>query len=184
MAAYWLFAVLAVLEGSNLYALQFQVGALSGTMTQPTSNYHLLVYGGSCLLTTDDEKLSLQMGYVQRPDFSDAGFLEREYGSYVLFGGKLTKAQNKKYGIWAGVGGGHFKGTIAPKKQSEYYGLLPERGYAIDGMMTGIDWFLKVGMMRLSLGYYLLVGFSDHHQTEAYVAWPFHFMLVKLDFLI
>ena len=172
-----LILVLQLFMAPAAFGVILDGGAISGIMVQPTSNYYHMIYGGYLGTSTEMEGVGFQGGYIERPAFKAAGFVDKEWSSYFLLGSKVTDAKIKKAGVWAGFGVSRVGGFIGP---SDGNPDLPKRGFAIDGVGAALECYARVLGVRLSIAHQTFVGFANDIQTSAYVAWPYSFVMIKV----
>ncbi len=166
------------LFSENSRAVTYSVGTNSGFMTQPTSNYYHAVYGGYFDVSLDDKRVFARASYVERPKFVAAGYIDQDYAFTSFIGTKLTNLK-KPYGLLAGIGYGFAGGYIKP--DPDYPEIVGEkRTYKIPGMVAAIEFVAQWRHIDLAFGHQTLIGYAGKDQIEAYVVWPFNFVLFRM----
>ena len=182
----WVSAVLTALVCLALRpeaaeAVTLKVASTGGLMQQPTSQYYHAVYGGYVEIASASQRLIGRGQYVERPEFSNVGYVDKDYGAFAQVGAKLTAA--KTHGLLAFVGYGRMSGYIRAESATRAQTDVSERHYAIPGPIAAVEYAVRLGRIDLAVNHQTFVGFADRTQTDAYVAWPFNFFQVSAGVL-
>jgi len=144
-----------------------------GLMMQPASQYHHAVYGLAMDISNEAQSLVGRVSYVERPKFIVNGFEDQDAGSFALIGTKVTKA--KGHGLMAFIGGGQMRGYI--KETSD---PASSRTYKLPGLCAAVEYAGSWRALSASIGHQTFIGVGTKDQREAYVAWPFNFLLATI----
>lgn len=158
-------------------AVTVATGPLVGVMVQPTSYYFHLVRGGAVSVGTDNDLFTMQAGYVERPPFTAAGFVDQDFFHYVTAGTDLLK--NKSWRLVAGAGVGRVFGMIGDQTKE-----LPTRRYLLNGLTTSAELGWRYKSFDVALNYFLFSSRTSRSQAEAYVSWPYHFITLRFGYAI
>ncbi|MCX6109035.1 MAG: hypothetical protein NTZ90_05455 [Proteobacteria bacterium] len=158
-------------------AATWSINSTGGVLQQPTSHYYHAIYGAEALFATTTEGLLIRASYLERPEFHDAGYADKDYGWFGLIGTKVTKAAN--HGLFAFIGGGRMSGYV--KADSDYRGTSGEASnhYLISGLTVAMAYGVHLGPVYLAAEQQTFVGYVDKVQLDALVGWPFHFFQIK-----
>lgn len=142
-------------------------------MMQPASQYHHAVYGLSADIATDAQSLVGRVLYIERPKFRANGFEDQDAGAFGLIGTKVTKTKN--HGLSAFLGAGKMSGYIREMEASG-----ESRSYKLYGICAAVEYSGNWKALSGSIGHQTFVGYGTKEQREAYVAWPFNFILATV----
>ena len=148
----------------------------TGMMMQPTSSYFHLVYGGVVETGIDSQKLVMRLGYLERPAFKVAGFSDQEFASYGLIG--TTAYSGRRTALLALVGWGEASGIVERDPAPSSIG--GRRRYSLPGPAVNVTYRIEWKGLVVALAHQIIVGFGDVNQTNAFVVWPFSFVLIDL----
>jgi hypothetical protein len=168
--------VVALTGARAASAVTFKVASTGGLMQQPTSHYYHAVYGGYVEAGADSDAFVARFQYVERPEFDDAGYADKDYGSFGMIGTKVTKA--KDHGLYAFFGGGRMAGYVRAQEATRGQTAADERSYALPGPTVAVEYQYHWKRLALAVNHQSFVGYVDKAQTDAYVAWPFNFFQV------
>lgn len=172
----WVF--LWLLFSHTAGAATFKIGSLGGLMTQPTSNYFHAVYGASAEVARNDGRLAARVGYLERPQFTSAGFTDQEFFGYAQVGTKLTRS--KAHGLWAFMGPGQTTGYVRAEPDDIWNGAVPPtRHHRVPGLTLAMEYSYQWAAFEGAITHQILVGHTSDEQLRAYVAWPYHFLLLR-----
>lgn len=163
------------------YALGLRTTAMTGLLQQPASQYYHLIYGGSA-----DVQLyrswSLRGTYLERPAFSNAGFIDQDFLGYVETGCSFFK---HKYGNILGfVGAGRAWGYVKQDPIFEKDPSLSRSDYKMNVLALSMEAEFDLGYVDARLGHVMHVGQGDKTQTQSKVAWPYSAYYVSLSKLV
>ncbi len=170
---------LGLLLSHTAWAATYKIASLGGLMMQPTSNYFHAVYGASAEVGREDGKLVARMAYLERPQFRSAGFVDQEFFGFFQMGTKLTRA--KSHGLWAFVGPGQTTGYVrAEGSKYPTDNVPPTRKHRVPGLNLAMEYAFRWSGFECAATHQILVGHSSNEQLRAYVAWPYHFLLLRM----
>lgn len=169
--------VLAV--ASTARAVYVDVVATGGVMTQPTSNYYHFVYGGIAEAGLESQALMFRAGYLERPAFKAAGFIDQEFCGFAMIGTKVFARGGD--GVVSFIGWGEMTGTI--ERDVDAGVPSDKRRYKLPGPTLSLAYRWRLKNLSASIGHQTLIGFADKAQTEARVAWPFNFLLLDVGWM-
>jgi hypothetical protein len=148
---------------------------LTGLMQQPSSQYYHYVYGGQLDLARQNDVAILRLQYIERPAFRNAGYVDQDFSGAVLFGKSVLTTGN--IGVNALVGGGYTWGYI--KDDSD---VAPRReAYRLPGITTSLEAKWGTSSIDFRLAQQMMICQNSKTQAEAYVAWPFTWLLFSMS---
>lgn len=158
-------------------AIDVRAGSLGGLMTQPTSSYYHVVYGGYGEVAREDGDFLFRGGYLERPEFTAAGFKDQEFFGFGLFGTRVF--DRKAHGLNAFFGGGQTTGFLRDEA-----GGHESRHYRVPALGFAAEYFARWRALDVALQHQLLIGHVSDQQLRAYVAWPYSFLLLRLGIVL
>lgn len=158
-------------------AATFKVATTGGLMQQPTSHYYHAIYGASFEGGTDSQKFLVRGSYLERPEFDNAGFKDKDYGFFTAAGTKITK--EKTHGLYAFFGLGRMAGYVKADEDTEVSGEATERDFAVSGPTAILEYVFRWKMLDLAVNHQTFIGYVDETQLNAFVAWPYNFFQVS-----
>lgn len=158
-------------------ATTLKIASSGGLMQQPTSHYYHAIYGVSVEGGTDAQGLVVRGAYLERPEFKNAGFRDKDYGYFAQIGTKITKTKDR--GLYAYIGGGRMMGYVKADPETELEGEARERDFGLSGPTATLEYVVRWKMLDLAANHQTFIGYGDKAQTEAYVAWPYNFFQVS-----
>ena len=173
--------VAAATNAAPSKAATVTVGTMGGLMLQPTSHYYLAVYGATVNVDDDKQGLLTRLAYVERPEFRDAGFADKDYGGFLSVGTKVTKQTFLGGNLYAYLGVGRMSGYTkldshsVPGVAAAADGLRTSSSYAVDGPTATFEYATQLGRTVFALGHQTFIGYVDEFQLKSYVAWPYNF---------
>lgn len=154
-------------------AVTCKVVSTGGLMQQPTSHYYLAVYGGAVDVATDNDKFIGRVQYVERPEFTNSGYSDKDYGAFGMIGTKVTAARD--HGLFAFIGAGRMQGYVRANDETQGQTASDERRYSLPGPTVAVEYALTWNHMNFAVNHQSFIGYVDKVQTDAYVAWPYNF---------
>ena len=153
------------------YGIQYGVGVAAGLMQQPTSNYFHGIYGLDIGLASNNRSIIGKVGYLERPTFDNAGYEDKEsHGFFWLGSGHQISSSQK---VLVGLGYGSVMGSLTDDEGNT-------REFSSEGPLAYIEWNLWYGNFEVGLAHSIMTGIGDSFQTEAYVTWPYSFVLLRM----
>ncbi len=158
-------------------AASFKVASTGGVMQQPTSHYYHAIYGISFEGGTDAEGMLVRGSYLERPEFRNAGFRDKDFGYFVMAGTKITKTKDR--GLYAYFGGGRMMGYVKADPETELEGEATGREFGLSGPTATLEYVVRWKRLALAANHQTFIGYGDKTQLDAYVAWPYNFFQVS-----
>jgi hypothetical protein len=157
------------------------INSTAGVLQQPTSHYYHAIYGAEAQFSTATEGFLLRASYLERPEFKDAGYADKDFGWFGQIGTKVTKATN--HGLYAFIGGGRMGGYV--KADAGHRGDSGKAGnhYLLPGLTAAMSYAARLGPVYLAVEQQAFVGYVDKFQLNALVGWPYNFFQFKVGFL-
>lgn len=158
-------------------AATFKVASTGGLMQQPTSHYYHAIYGLAVEGGVESQKFVVRGSYLERPEFRNAGFRDKDYGYFLMAGTKITKTKDR--GLYAYFGGGRMLGYVKADPDTAVEGDAKERDFGISGPSAVLEYVFRWKKLDLAANHQTFIGYGDKAQAEAYVAWPYNFFQVS-----
>jgi len=156
-----------------------EVESVGGIMQQPTSHYYLASYGVNADVATDDQRIIGRGSYLERPEFRNAGYADKDSGWFGFVGTKITKQSNR--GLYAFLGFGRMAGYVKTTPAVAAAEVPPEKvSYTVNGVTAALEYAAKLGPFSVALSHQTFIGYVNSEQLQAYVAWPFNFYTASL----
>lgn len=152
-------------------------------MQQPTSHYYLAIYGGAFDVASDDLKVIGRVQYLERPEFSNSGFADKDFGGFAMIGTALTKVAKTGGALFAYFGAGRMEGYVRAEEERRDDVPVAERRYAIPGPTAAVEYSYRWKSIDVAINHQTFIGYADRAQTDAYVAWPFNFFQATVGVL-
>ena len=150
-----------------------RVATTGGLMQQPSSNYYLATYGLSAEAGTDTGSFLTRLTYIERPEFRDAGYADKDYGWFALVGTKLTKAPT--HGLYAFFGVGRMAGYVETDQAKNKTAGNLRRTFGVYGPTAALEYVAHWGRYDIGVGHRTLIGYVDNTELKSLVAWPYNF---------
>jgi hypothetical protein len=159
---------------SLVFAISYVVSPLTGLMQQPNSQYYHLAYGASVNVINKNRQHALTAVYFERPEFSAEGFDEQETLAHIQW---QIFASRTKYGdLMAGVGFGKVSGYVSNS--------TGRSSYSMNALVTSAEIVKRWKSFELAAGHTIYVGGKSEEELNAYVAWPFLTLQLRMGFVI
>jgi hypothetical protein len=154
------------------------IEAGTGLMQQPSSQYFLLGYSGTVLLTHAKLTAGVATTFLGRPAFESGNYAEQDYGGLIEFrkGVRVWKSVQLAAGLGVGEMRGYVKRTGENPLRSDYR----MRGASTTIQLSWVP--PKASGASLFLSHTLFSGFSTQTQSQARVAWPWSFAMFGAGF--
>ena len=160
--------------GSFASAISYVVSPLAGLMQQPNSQYYHAAYGASVNIMSKNLRHGLTAVYFERPKFSGEGFEEQETLAHIQW---QIFASRSKYGdLMAGFGFGKASGYVSNS--------TGRSSYSMNALVTSAEIVKRWKSFELAAGHTIYVGGKSEQELNAYVAWPFLTLQLRMGFVI
>lgn len=163
-----------------------RVASTGGVMQQPSSHYYLAIYGGSVDVGTSDERFLVRGAYLERPEFEDAGFADKDMGWFAMAGTKVKGAGEASgpngRGLFAYFGVGEMAGYVRADADAVGPDTARERNYRLGGLSAALEYDLSLAGVVFGVSHQTFIGYVDRTQTDAFVAWPFNTFQMRLGY--
>lgn len=153
----------------------YSMNTYIGVMQQPASHFYHAVYGLNSQVSLF-KSMQVRLGGFERPKFESEGYVDREYGVYILLGGVVAK--DKRHEMRAYVGSGNNKGFINEVNSDS----RSSRSYSINGVLFSMEYSLGIKNYEVNFAHSQFVGSNNREHLEAFVAWPFSFFSVGIGY--
>jgi hypothetical protein len=160
---------------SPALAATVRPAVISGLMQQPTSQYYHFTYGAQMDVARKEDAAIVRWQYLERPAFRRVGYVDQDFSGAMFFGTNVLKSG--QFGVNALVGGGYAwgylkeEGVASPKRE----------GYKLPGMATALEARWTTSLVDVRLAHQVLICQNSKAQLQAYVAWPFTWVLLSLS---
>ena len=166
------------LTATTAHGFALRPYASLGLMQQPASQYYHLVRGGSVEVSVY-KSWSFRGTYLERPPFSNAGYIDQDIFVYGQTGSEFFKKD--LFGVFGYVGAGRCWGYIK-EDDGNYSGQSVHRSdYSIAAFVLTMESSITTKYLSVRFGHSLLTGRAASDSRSSNVAWPFTVFYLSLS---
>lgn len=155
-----------------LVGMRWDSGGLGGLMVQPDSQYYHYISGVYAGISSEKKKLCFRSSFLQRSPYQASGFRDEEHGYFSHLG--TLVAGSSQQGLLLYLGAGEMRGSL------QKTGTNQKRSYNITGFSLQTEYGVQLGGFYGALTYHNFIGIQQNNQVQAFVAWPFNYLFLRL----